>query len=48
MVWVDTDTKIYHKVGDPLYGATKQGKWFTEKDAIKRGYRAVPPVTIGQ
>jgi len=44
MVWVDTDTKIYHKSGDPLYGATKKGKWFTEKDAIKRGYLPVKPV----
>jgi hypothetical protein len=44
MVWVDTNTNIYHKVGDPLYGATKKGKWFTEKDAIKRGYRAATPI----
>jgi hypothetical protein len=49
MVWVDTDTKFYHKQGDPSYGTTKKGKWFTEKEAIKRGYRAaVPPATIGQ
>jgi hypothetical protein len=49
LVWVDTNTKLYHKVGDPSYGATKKGKWLTEKDAIKRGYRAVlPSVTIGQ
>ena len=44
LVWVDTDTKIYHKSGDPLYGATKKGKWFTEKDAIKRGYLPVKPI----
>jgi hypothetical protein len=49
MVWVDTNTKIYHKVGDPSYGTTTKGKWLTEKEALKRGYRAVlPSVTIGQ
>jgi hypothetical protein len=49
MVWVDTNTRIYHKLGDPAYGTTKKGKWLTEKDAIKHGYRAVlPTVTIGQ
>jgi hypothetical protein len=49
MVWVDTNTNIYHKAGDPSYGTTKKGKWLTEKDAIKHGYRAVlPTVAIGQ
>jgi hypothetical protein len=49
MVWVDTNTNIYHKVGDASYGTTKKGKWLTEKEALKRGYRAVlPNVTIGQ
>lgn len=49
MVWVDTNTNIYHKVGDASYGTTKKGKWLTEKEALKRGYRAVlPSVTIGQ
>jgi hypothetical protein len=49
MVWVDTNTNVYHKVGDPSYGTTTKGKWLTEKDAIKRGYRAVlPTVAIGQ
>ncbi len=49
MVWADSNTKIYHKEGDPSYGTTKKGKWLTEKEAIKQGYRAVaPPATIGQ
>jgi len=49
MVWVDTNAKIYHKVGDPSYGTTKKGKWLTEKEAIKGGYRAaLSGVTIGQ
>ncbi len=49
MVWVDTNTKIYYKAGDPSYGTTTKGKWLAEKEAIKRGYRAVlPSVTIEQ
>ncbi len=40
MVWVNTTTKVYHKEGDPSYGTTKKGKWLTEEEAIKMGYRA--------
>lgn len=40
MVWVNTATKVYHKEGDRYYGKTKNGKWMTEQDAIKAGYRA--------
>jgi hypothetical protein len=43
MVWVDTATKVYHTEGDPLCGATKKGKWLTEQEAVKRGYRAANP-----
>ena len=38
-VWVNTETGVYHK-GGRWYGATKQGKFMTEEDAIKAGYRA--------
>jgi hypothetical protein len=38
-VWVNTDSGVYHKGGE-WYGATKQGKFMTEQDAIKAGYRA--------
>jgi uncharacterized protein involved in copper resistance len=38
-VWVNTDTGVYHKSGQ-WYGATKQGKFMTEDEAIKAGYRA--------
>ncbi len=38
MVWVNTSTKVFHREGDRYYGATKQGKWMTEEDALKAGY----------
>ena len=40
MVWVNTDTKVYHREGDRYYGKTKHGKYMTESEAIKDGYRA--------
>ena len=39
MVWVNTETKVFHREGDHWYGNTKQGKFMTEADAIKAGYR---------
>jgi competence protein ComEA len=40
MVWVNTGTGVYHFEGDRWYGATKQGKFMSEADAIKAGFRA--------
>jgi hypothetical protein len=37
MVWVNTDSGVYHKSGK-WYGNTKNGKWMTEQDATKAGY----------
>jgi hypothetical protein len=39
-VWVNTKSGVYHKEGDRWYGKTKQGKYMTEQEAIKAGYRA--------
>ena len=39
-VWVNTDSKIYHKPGTRWYGKTKHGKYMTEADAIKARYHA--------
>jgi len=39
-VWVNTDSGVYHKPGTRWYGKTKQGKYMTEEEAKKAGYRA--------
>jgi cytoskeletal protein RodZ len=40
MVWVNTNSGVYHKSGSKWYGKTKEGKWMTEQDATKAGYKA--------
>jgi hypothetical protein len=37
---INAATGVYHKPGSPWYGKTKKGKYMTEADAIKAGYRA--------
>lgn len=39
MVWVNLSTKVFHREGDRYYGNTKNGKFMTEEDALKAGYR---------
>jgi len=39
-VWVNTATGVYHKRGSRWYGKTKKGKYMTEADAIRAGYKA--------
>jgi hypothetical protein len=39
MVWVNLESKVFHREGDRYYGNTKQGKFMTEADAVKAGYR---------
>ena len=39
MVWVNLETKVFHREGDPWYGKTKKGKFMSEADALKAGYR---------
>lgn len=40
MVWVNSESKIYHTEGSRWYGKTNQGKWMTKEEAIKDGNRA--------
>ncbi len=40
LVWVNPDSKIYHKEGSIWYGNTKEGTWMTEAQAIKAGNKA--------
>jgi hypothetical protein len=40
LVWVNTETHVYHKEGSRFYGATNKGKYVSEADAIKEGDRA--------
>jgi len=39
MVWVNLNTGVYHREGDRWYGKTKKGKFMSEADAQKAGYR---------
>lgn len=39
LVWVNVSTGVYHKDGE-YFGATKEGKFMTEAEAQKGGFRA--------
>jgi hypothetical protein len=39
MVWVNTDSGVYHREGDHWYGKTKDGKFMSEEEAKKAGFR---------
>ena len=39
LVWVNTQTHVYHKEGSRYYGKTKQGKYISEQDAMTEGDR---------
>ena len=39
-VWVNLDSGVYHYSNSRYYGKTKNGKYMSEADAMKAGYRA--------
>src|SRR6266403_1175535 len=40
LVWVNTDSRVYHREGSRFYGTTKKGKYMSEAEAVKEGNRA--------
>lgn len=38
-VWVNSETHVFHKEGSKWYGRTKKGKYMSEADATKEGYK---------
>jgi DNA uptake protein ComE-like DNA-binding protein len=48
MVWVNSETKVFHRAGDRWYGRTKKGEYMTEADALKAGYRESRERTSGK
>jgi plastocyanin len=40
VVWVNTNSKIYHHAGAKTYGTTKRGVYMCEKNTAAAGFRA--------
>jgi hypothetical protein len=40
IVWVNTNSKIYHYAGTPAFGTTKRGAYVCEKETSAAGFRA--------
>ncbi|HTJ28732.1 MAG TPA: hypothetical protein VMA36_21440 [Candidatus Limnocylindria bacterium] len=40
VVWVNTSSNVYHAIGTPYFGRTKQGKYLCTSEAVKAGAHA--------
>jgi hypothetical protein len=40
LVWVNTESHVYHKEGSRFYGTTKKGQYMKEAEAVKAGNKA--------
>jgi hypothetical protein len=47
-VWVNTNTKVYHKADDAQYAKTRHGKFMSEADAQTAGYRQAKASPVGK
>ena len=43
-VWVNKESKVFHREGNRWYGKTKEGAYMTEAEALKAGYREAKDV----
>jgi len=48
MVWANVRSGMFHREGERWYGKTEQGKFMTEAEARKAGYRPAEEVAAGQ
>ena len=47
LVWVNTESNVYHCNGDVFYGKTKAGAYMSESDAKAKGARGERGKTCG-
>jgi len=48
MVWANVKSGVFHREGEHWYGKTEQGKFMTEAEARKAGYRPAEEGAAGQ